>query len=230
MTSMAKPSLKPKPSFKRCLAAMLVAAGSLAAASTAVLAQDDDEPTFEQQMFNKLFGRDKPPIDYRERSPLVIPPSSELPPPESAAAAQGAAAWPNDPDVAAQRKAARSRVIGAEEATRAAARPLSPDEIKRGRVARGSQAWTPTPSDAEMGRVLRPGEIGGKEYSLFSLFGKSMGNEKVEQFAGEPTRQFLTEPPPGYRTPSPAQPYQPPKSEPIFKLPSLFDHGTQDPN
>ena len=38
-------------------------------------------------------------IDYRERSPLVIPPSMDLPPPGSAAAAAARdPAWPKDPE------------------------------------------------------------------------------------------------------------------------------------
>ena len=37
-------------------------------------------------------------IDYRERSPLVIPPTLDLPPPEAADAAARNPAWPRDPE------------------------------------------------------------------------------------------------------------------------------------
>jgi hypothetical protein len=43
-------------------------------------------------------------IDYRERSPLVVPPSLDLPPPAAASSAAPVANWPKDPDER-QRKA-----------------------------------------------------------------------------------------------------------------------------
>ena len=43
-------------------------------------------------------------IDYRERSPLVVPPNLDLPPPASASNAAPVANWPKDPDER-QRKA-----------------------------------------------------------------------------------------------------------------------------
>ena len=43
-------------------------------------------------------------IDYRERSPLVVPPNLDLPPPASASSAAPVANWPRDPDER-QRKA-----------------------------------------------------------------------------------------------------------------------------
>jgi hypothetical protein len=221
-------------SFKKRLVMAVAAIGCVMAASTvSALAQDDDDDTFEQKMLRKLMGRDKPAIDYRERSPLVIPPSAELPPPESAnaaaasASAQGSAAWPRDPDLQTNKKGAR-RIRGAEESDRAASALMSPDEIKRGKVSGGERKRAVTLSDNDSSRPLRPGELGGKEYSLFSLFGKSAQGEKPEKFAGEPTRELLTEPPAGYRTPSPDQPYLPPKEEPIFKIPNLWDRGLED--
>jgi hypothetical protein len=218
------------PPFKRRLMMAAAACGLLALSTASVMAQDDDEPTFEQQIFQKLLGRNKPAIDYRERSPLVIPPSAELPAPDSAtaSAAPNGAAWPQDADLK-QKKSGRS-VRGADESDRAASALLTPDEIRRGKIARSERKRSVTLSDNESSRVLRPDEIGGKQYSLFQLFGKSMTTEKPEAFTTDPVRETLTEPPPGYRTPSPAQPYQPPKNEPIFKMPSLWDRGTGDPN
>ncbi len=218
--------------FKRRLMMAAAACSLLAVSSASVMAQDDDEPTFEQELFQKLLGRNKPAIDYRERSPLVIPPSAELPAPGAGggAAVQSSAAWPEDADLKARKKKAGRSIRGADESDRAASALMSPDEIRRGKVARSERKRSVTLSDNESARVLRPDEIGGKQYSLFQLFGKSMTTEKPQPFTGEPVREVLTEPPPGYRTPSPAQPYQPPKSEPIFKMPSLWDHGTQESN
>ena len=46
-----------------------------------------------------LRRRDGSGIEYRERSPLVVPPSRNLPQPRSETAATENPAWPNDPDV-----------------------------------------------------------------------------------------------------------------------------------
>src|SRR5262245_14180283 len=68
-------------------------------------AADDDLPIDRKIMRNIMEGlglkRDgEEMINYRERSPLVIPPNRELPPPErSDAAITSNPAWPKDPDV-----------------------------------------------------------------------------------------------------------------------------------
>src|SRR5690349_4373494 len=75
--------------------AMLLGAAAcvaLAAHTTPVFAGDDDddaEPSFEQKIIRNLMhgigavdGTEKG-IDYRERSPLVVPPKLSLPPPET---------------------------------------------------------------------------------------------------------------------------------------------------
>ena len=52
-----------------------------------------------------VIPKDKDPIQYRERAPLVLPPKLDLPAP---AAAEGFASanpqWPKDPDVAAKKR------------------------------------------------------------------------------------------------------------------------------
>ena len=53
------------------------------------------------------------------------------------------------------------------------------------------------------GSQLLPSELGFKGFgSIFS--GKK---EESAKFTGEPARESLTDPPPGYQTPSPDQPY-----------------------
>src|SRR4051812_10728501 len=51
-------------------------------------------------------GSSGPGIDYRERSPLVVPPSRNLPPPE-ATVAPANPAWPVDPDQKQRREASK---------------------------------------------------------------------------------------------------------------------------
>ena len=192
----------------------------------AALAEDDDEETFEQSIIrNLLGGGSKPGIDYRERSPLVIPPARDLPPPESGATVAGTPAWPRDPD---QRKRGASGARPVIDTDRAAARHLRPDEMRRGTAASGGRDTRPssTQSDNEQGRPLRPSEY-GETRQLFNFFGTKKA--EVETFKEEPARARMTDPPAGYRTPAPGQPYQPPKDAPgsWYKALNIFDRGTQ---
>ena len=79
------------------------AGGTSAFAQSA--AEDEDVPldTKLMRQFLKDLGlrRDGEGIEYRERAPLVVPPSRNLPPPQSEAAVTANPAWPKDPDVAA---------------------------------------------------------------------------------------------------------------------------------
>ena len=75
----------------------------LPAAAFAQQAQDDDEDTFEQKIIKNILGGmgvdvGRAGIDYRERSPLVIPPTLDLPPPQAAGAKAANPAWPREPD------------------------------------------------------------------------------------------------------------------------------------
>jgi hypothetical protein len=189
------------------------------------LAQEDEEETFEQSIIrNLLGGSSKGGIDYRERSPLVIPPSRDLPPPDSVATVEGTPSWPRDPD---QRKRGPSGARPVIDSDRASARHLRPDEMRRGTVS-GSRDTRPvvTESENQQGRPLRPSEY-GETRSLFNFFATKKA--EAETFQGEPTRARMTEPPPGYRTPSASQPYQAPKDSPStwYKALNPFDRGTQ---
>jgi|SRR4051794_5996984 hypothetical protein len=55
-----------------------------------------------------IIPKDRPPINYRERAPLVLPPKMELRAPvEQGSIESRVANWPKDPDVAAARAEAR---------------------------------------------------------------------------------------------------------------------------
>ena len=85
----------------------------MAGAARAQDADDQgDDKTFEEKILDNIMSgigatnmQNHSGIDYRERSPLVVPPKIDLPPPVSASAEVNAPNWPKDPDVA-QRKAA----------------------------------------------------------------------------------------------------------------------------
>ena len=75
---------------------------------TAHAGDDADEDTFEQKIIKKFLGGlgvdvGGNNIEYRERSPLVIPPTRDLPPPETADTVKDPA-WPKDPDVKITKK------------------------------------------------------------------------------------------------------------------------------
>src|SRR5436305_7628532 len=95
---------------RSALAGVLGLAVAIAFAQGAArAADDDDEGGGKSNIWNldlidgvaKGLGLKSPndkSIEYRERSPLVVPPSRSLPPPEAAGTNRNAA-WPVDPDI-----------------------------------------------------------------------------------------------------------------------------------
>ncbi|TMK50736.1 MAG: hypothetical protein E6G70_05135 [Alphaproteobacteria bacterium] len=139
-------------------------------------------------------------IDYRERSPLVVPPKMDLPPPAGTSAETKAPNWPKDPDEA-RRKAAIAARKKAKPDPIEASRILTPGELNGVRTAAPARTSNDplTPGDSTANPILSPSQLG------FSGFTNIFGGNKVETapFNGEPTRDTLTQPPPGYQTPSP---------------------------
>jgi hypothetical protein len=119
-------------------------------------------------------------VKYTERPPLVVPPTRDLPPP--AAGPAPAPDWPKEPTVK-HRKQAKGKVVVQ------SAAPTAAD----GTAANGNAA----------ARVANPETPKKTWYNPSSWFNK----EEYATFTGEPARQNLTDPPAGYRTPSPDQPY-----------------------
>src|SRR5262249_61419283 len=86
------------------------------------------------------------------------------------------------------------------------ARPLSAAEMARGRKAgAGREGYSSDPNSEA--RPYSPSALGSK--NIFTWQGLGFGGNKEEStaFTGEPTRNTLTQPPTGYQTPSPNQPY-----------------------
>jgi hypothetical protein len=176
-------------------------------------AADDDLPIDRKIMRNIMEGlglkRDgEEMINYRERSPLVIPPNRELPPPErSDAAITSNPAWPKDPDV--ERRKAQALMENNRNVSDEREReqnPLRPDQLTPGGRAKKKQPRTDDGYEAPasgFGSQLLPSELGFKGFGSF-FSGKK---EESAKFTGEPPRDLLTDPPPGYQTPSPDQPY-----------------------
>jgi hypothetical protein len=171
---------------------------------------DDDDEAFDTKLLKRFlrgFGlRDgtEPQIHYRERSPLVVPPSRDLPPPEAVTVPNNPA-WPVDYDEQ-KRKAREIERRNANKplpTERESARVLRPDELERGKIATMPES-KPMLHERESGRPLPPSALGSK--GLIDLFRGSDSEEKGT-FISEPPRTMLVQPPAGYRTPSPDQPY-----------------------
>jgi hypothetical protein len=145
-------------------------------------------------------------IEYHERSPLVVPPSRVPPVPQARAAARDPN-WPVEADVNHSREAAEKRTKKRQEFDPDAfTNPLPPSELG------GAATAVPNRSaggDADMTDTLRPSQLGSPGGLFGGLFGgnTSRQEQQVGTLAAEPPRARLVEPPAGYRTPSPGQPY-----------------------
>src|ERR1700694_3232612 len=102
---------------------------------------DEDDKTFEEKVIEGIMAgiggtnMENRGIDYRERSPLVVPPRLDLPPPEAAVKGEVKAAnWPKDPDEA-RRKAAIAARKKAKPDPIEASRILTPSELNAGKTA-----------------------------------------------------------------------------------------------
>ncbi|HEX4210494.1 MAG TPA: hypothetical protein VHY56_08885 [Candidatus Binataceae bacterium] len=160
-------------------------------------------------------------IDYNERSPLVVPPTRDLPPPVSNAAPP-VANWPKDMDVARKKKAkvddAPRYQVG--DSVMNQGRVLRPDELDRPGASRASVDASGDGDFTANSMMTDPNDHSTKK-SLFSAIFKK--DPQYATFTGEPRRETLTEPPPGYMTPSPDQPYGMGPAETKYKIPTLAD-------
>ena len=194
------------------LAAIVLGIG-LVMSANAARAEDDDEDdsTFEEKIIKQIMtgiggtNMENTGIEYRERSPLVIPPRTDLPPPAAAAAEAPVPNWPKDPDVKRRKDANAARKKDNKD-PREASRLLTPSELAAGKTAPAQAARRETnlPGNPGATAILSPSQL-GYEGGLRGLFG---GNKtESAPFKGEPTRDTLTMPPPGYQTPSPNYAY-----------------------
>jgi hypothetical protein len=152
-------------------------------------AADDDTNASAWSKFMQTLGLKRgpdpdPDINFTERSPLVVPPSRDLPPPVATAVAP-TPDWPKDPNVKPH-KHVKAKPAAAPAAADASAATASP-----GGNAPPVQAVPNPPFEKRTW------------YNPATWFNK----EEYATFTGEPARDNLTDPPTGYRTPSPAHPY-----------------------
>ena len=179
--------------------------------ASAARAQDDDEDdkTFEEKIIGNIMAgiggtnMENRGIEYRERSPLVVPPKLELPPPESVKGEIKDPNWPKDPDEKRRKAAiaARKKTSSPQTPTEAA-RPMTPDELNAGRTAAPARTSNdPVQPGVASNPMLSPAQL-GYTGGLLNMF-KGSNKPESAPFTGEPTRETLTQPPAGYQTPSP---------------------------
>ena len=222
-----------------------VLGAALLAAGTAARAGDDleqvlDAPT---KMFDRVLeglGLRKDGeamINYEERAPLVIPPSRALPPPErSDSVIANNPAWPKDPDVQRRKAEAeqeKKNTLNTSDQILLNSYQLSPAEMTPGPKPRTARR-SPPPDTSQAsgygyGDKLSPTQLGYKGNLFDMMFGKDKNKDRgdVANFTKEPPRTALTEPPPGYQTPSPEQPYGVGKEKPV--APTSGDYYTNNP-
>jgi hypothetical protein len=137
-----------------------------------------------------IIPKEKDPIVYNERAPLVLPPKMDLPAPAPGGGpAARNASWPKDPDVAARRKAAleaRTPYTESELYKNSEGKRLSIEEMRAGRnpnnYNRGGQTM-PVDRQSDILR-MSPDEL--------RSFKKE---EKVELTGNGIERRYLSDPP-----------------------------------
>jgi hypothetical protein len=181
---------------------LVMASGPVRAADD----EDEDDKTFEEKIIDNIMrgiggtNMENRGIDYRERSPLVVPPKLNLPPPGQAAAEAKAPNWPKDPDEQRRKAAVEARKKENKDVSQSA-RVLTPAELAVGKTAAPARTNNdPVQPGVTNSPLLSPSQL-GYTGGLSGFFG---GNKmETAPFKGEPPRDSLTQPPVGYQTPSP---------------------------
>jgi hypothetical protein len=217
--------------MRTCSFAVLSLSLGLAMSAGPARAGDDDR-SFTEKVSDGFYGMirgtnmDNRGIDYRERSPLVVPPTLDLPPPASASADAQIANWPKDPDerqrkavIAAKKKnappPARVQVTaaGGQAQPINIAPPVTPEQAPIPGTTRPAYANEQNGTARTDPIYDKPGDLftGGAadladSIGVGNLFGGSTKTVQVDP-GTEPARQALTQPPVGYQTPSPNYAY-----------------------
>jgi len=217
------------------LAAIMLGVGLVMTVGVARAQEDDDDDkTFEEKIIGNLMAgigatnMENKGIDYRERSPLVVPPTLDLPPPASTSAEVNVPNWPKDPDDARRKKAIAARKKERTKDIYESGMPLKPSELNVARTAAGTSGGTRDSDSAAPGgnpnaNSLSPSQLG----YTGGLIGMFHGNtSEAAPFKEEPPRESLTQPPAGYQTPSPNYAYGTGPKESLFKGFDPYNQGS----
>jgi hypothetical protein len=205
---------------------LLPLAATLAAVMVApAMAQEEEEPNEISKVLGAigLLELPKEPIDYSERSPLVVPPTADLPKPGSDENIRALNPdWPVDQDIKRRKAAAKEakKPIDQPNDLFYGGRLMKPEDWKQAKSkGRGEGAEVMTDEEKRGWYRLSPDQLGFKGW-----------NKKDEMvFRHEPERTSLLQPPPGYQTPSPNAPYGIVEEEKV-KTTNPFDRGSDEIN
>lgn len=201
------------------IAALAVLAGGLAGCSTGSTFDDGAASGASESPERAVIGRimgglgaidtRQEAIDYKPRSPLVVPPNRDLRTPAEGDASQAAANWPRDPDVAERERRQRAAGLQGPDPSR----NWTPEELKRYNAAQGFQ--TREQEELQRQSLLDPDfKEAGKPLKPDQLKGNPMLTSGPVDANGQPIRKRgLTDPPGSYMTPSPNAPVAIPESE-----------------
>lgn len=207
------------------LAGLAICAGSAMA-----YAGDDDTISSSTSFYDKFLQtigvEGGAAIDYSERSPLVVPPTRDLPPP-TADRPPPASDWPKDPDIARRAQAkVKEKPRYTPDYAVVNSLPLRPDQLNApGANTGAASAPGAAGSNGPSGADYPEKEIKNQSNPL-NFFENAFKKEQYATFTGEPERTSLTDPPPGYLTPSPDQPYGIGPGEKKYKVPTVADRAT----
>jgi hypothetical protein len=186
--------------LRLALVAFAVTAGSLGN-SVAWAGDDGQAPLWEGigSIFSWTWGGgggDKNPIEYREHGKIVVPPNMDLPPPGSSPSADGA--WPVNQEGQRKKaeKEAQKPIAGVGDARLRYTHPFPPntpvtvrttdDQLPAANA--GANGATSTAASTPLGNL-----------SLNPLNWVGVG--KTVPLGPEPAREWLTDPPQGFRAP-----------------------------
>jgi hypothetical protein len=216
--------------FGCVLGAALIIAGGVASAIAGDDEEEEDNLPDAVMLRNVLkgFGLKRGSdgaIDYRERSPLVVPPTRELPAPESDVAIKSRnAAWPTDAD---EKRRKDAQAVKRKASSVDESRALRPHEMMPGGVdTKGKSQQAAASSEPPDGAPMKPSALGFTGWTWNTMFGSQ---PESTTFKSEPPRASLVEPPPGYRTPAPNQPYgvSKDKAQAVQAYDFFNKHGTE---
>ncbi len=189
--------------FQRFCIGGALAALMAGAAATPVLAGDDGQAPIWKGIgdlvgLSSVAGEEKPPpIQYRERARLVLPPKMVLPPPTSPQTET--ATWPVDPEIAKTRKEKEAARLS--QLTQSDTQDLRDGHRLPAAQLRADRSG---PGQTNDRRCAAQSNSRGCDWIPFRNVLENVGLVKSDEvLAGqEPDRDWLTDPPKGYRVPS----------------------------
>ncbi len=145
------------------------------------------------------FGKDeKPPIEYQEHGKIVVPKSMDLPPPGAAVQTMGGGAWPVDQETLRKnlaREKVKKEVAGVGDARLRYNKPFPNEPVT---VRPSDQSDEAATAQASSGKPASSNVLGNLNPLGWVGIGKSA------KLGPEPDREWLTDPPKGYRAPEAA--------------------------